>query len=74
MRLVATYRMVDRDVQNLEYLPLTKTVSSVLSTRHRDNGGWVGEFNLFTNGEKLALIPLVRVKPRSRKVIYQLQD
>jgi hypothetical protein len=74
--VVASYRMLDTDFDELEYLPISG--NSYIRYSQRDvgdnNGGWVGNFHVITDGQEFELIPSVNNQKslqQGRKVVAQ---
>lgn len=74
--IVASYRMLDMDFDELECLPISH--NSFIQYTQRDtgdnNGGWVGNFHVITEGQKFELIPSVNNRKslqKGREVVGQ---
>jgi len=74
--VVVSYRMLDTDFDKLEYLPIS--AKSHIRYSQRDvgdnNGGWVGNFHVITDGQEFELIPSVNNNKsfqKGRQVVVQ---
>jgi len=74
--IVTSYRMVDSNVSRLESIPISSKSHIHYSERDvgDNNGGWVGNFHLITDDQKLELIPSVnsgQKRKEGRQVVSQ---
>ena len=74
--VVVSYRMLDKDFDELEYLPIS--ANSYIRYSQRDvgdnNGGWIGDFHVITDGQEFQLIPSVgdhKSLQKGRQVVAQ---
>ena len=75
-RVVFSYRMLDAAFDELEFLPFS--ANSHIRYSQRDvgdnNGGWVGNFNVITDGQEFEFIPSVNNQKslqKGREVVAQ---